>query len=335
MRNDPHHPAIDREAPTDPGLDPVTAAPAESPNGRASLVVVRSTSLRELCQLYPLDAGAARLTLGRADDNAVVVDSQRASRRHAALERRDGAWWIVDLGSANGTRVNGARVTERPLVGGDHVALGGTVLKFLAGHDIEGQYFAAIRGAMVTDGLTLAQTHAAFRERLDAEFRRARRYRRPLSLVLLDLDHFKSVNDTHGHLMGDEVLRAVTAVVRGRVRAEEAVGRLGGEEFGILLPETTLHGARVVAADLQQRIADAPVSRDAPSLRVTASFGVATLTPDCANPEALLARADQLLYAAKTSGRNRLVCDGDALTAASAAAGASGPGGCPDPSGAA
>ena len=107
---------------------------------------------------------------------------------------------------------------------------------------------------MITDGLTRALTHAAFRERLDGEFRRARRYRRPLSLVLIDLDYFKLVNDGHGHLAGDTVLRDVAGMILSRVRREESLGRLGGEEFAILLPETELAGAKVLARDLQDRV---------------------------------------------------------------------------------
>lgn len=299
----------DRLRVTEPNLPAAAPSPSWSPPRLGSLVIVHSSDLREVCRRVELDPLVGRYVIGRAEGCAVMLDHPRVSRTHAHLEFREGEWWVVDDHSTNGTIVNDARADVRRLDSGDRIQVAGTVFKFIAGSDIEGQYFATIRTAMITDGLTRALTHAAFRERLDGEFRRARRYRRPLSLVLIDLDYFKLVNDGHGHLTGDTVLRDVAGIILARVRREESLGRLGGEEFAILLPETELSGAQVLARDLQERVRAARWEVNGAIVQITASFGVVSLTTAMPAPEALLERADALLYAAKGAGRNRMVAD--------------------------
>ncbi len=301
--------SADRQRVTEPNLlavAPVVAWPAPA---LSSLVIVHSTDLREVCRRYELDPLTGRYAIGRGEGCAVLLNQPRASRTHAFVEHRAGEWWVVDDHSTNGTLVNDARIEVRRLESGDRIQIAGTVFKYIGASDVEGQYFTTIRTAMITDGLTRALTHSAFRERLDSEFRRARRYHRPLSLVLIDLDYFKSVNDHHGHLAGDTVLRDFAGIILARVRREESLGRLGGEEFAILLPETELTGATVLARDLQDRIRTARWDVDGATVQITASFGVVTLQPSMVAPEALLERADALLYAAKDAGRNRMVSD--------------------------
>lgn len=299
----------DRLRITEPNL-PLVRTPAPPPPPRlGSLVIVHSNDLREVCRRYELDPLVGRYTIGRAEGCAVLLDHPRVSRAHAHLEYREGEWWLLDDGSTNGTVINDVPAEVRMLSSGDCIQIAGTVFKYIAGSDIEGQYFATIRTAMITDGLTRALTHAAFRERMDSEFRRSRRYHRPLSLVLIDLDFFKQVNDRHGHLTGDTVLRDFAGMILSRVRREESLGRLGGEEFAILLPETELAGAKVLARDLQDRVRAARWEASGATVQITASFGVVSLTAAMGAPEALLERADALLYAAKGAGRNRMVAD--------------------------
>ena len=181
--------SADRLRDTEPNL-PLSSVAVVRPTPRlGSLVIVHSTDLREVCRRYELDPLVGRYTIGRGEGCAVMLDHPRVSRAHAHLEYREGEWWLVDDRSTNGTIINDAITDVRRLDSGDRIQVGGTVFKYIAASDIEGQYFATIRTAMITDGLTRALTHAAFRERLDSEFRRARRYRRPLSLVLIDLDY--------------------------------------------------------------------------------------------------------------------------------------------------
>lgn len=289
------------------GIPPLTlfSRPADT----CSLVVVHATDPHQLCKRFVLLPEEPEYRVGRAAECQILLDGPSVSRVHTTIERRESDWWVCDAGSTNGTWVNDARVEAHRLEHGDRVKVGHVVLKYLSRHAPDEAFVDAVREAMVTDGLTQTYTHAAFRDALTREFGRAQRYRRPLSLLMMDLDHFKTVNDTHGHLAGDYVLRAVAAVVRGRIRTNEVLGRLGGEEFAILLPETGLEGALTLAKDLQRRIASRDYAFDGRSLEVTASFGLASLTDEMTGPESLLAAADRLLYRAKGAGRNRIVID--------------------------
>lgn len=158
----------------------------------------------------------------------------------------------------------------------------------------------------VTDGLTQIANHRFLQERLREEFRRAQRYSDPLALILIDLDHFKSVNDSYGHVVGDEVLRAVAKVVRDAVRDTDLVARYGGEEFAVLLPKTHLAGALTVAERVWQDIARLRLG-PAGDLRVTASLGISGYPgTSIRSTEQLLRAADEALYRAKREGRNKI-----------------------------
>jgi diguanylate cyclase (GGDEF)-like protein/putative nucleotidyltransferase with HDIG domain len=154
------------------------------------------------------------------------------------------------------------------------------------------------------DGLTGCLNRRAFQEQLKTLFEHARRYKHPLSLVMLDIDHFKSINDTHGHAKGDEVLREISKRLHACVRASDVVARYGGEEFCLLLPNTELDGAKTVAEHVRLTIADTPVA----TLRVTSSFGVSamTLLGEDAVDATLVNQADEALYLSKHNGRNRV-----------------------------
>jgi diguanylate cyclase (GGDEF)-like protein len=158
-----------------------------------------------------------------------------------------------------------------------------------------------------TDPLTGLANRRRFMEALEQEVERLERYGRPLSLVALDLDHFKSVNDAHGHAAGDDVLREASQALRSVCRDVDLAARMGGEEFSLLLPETDVAGARIVAERVRERIAGAAHRSPAgQAFRVTASLGVATAWPG-ASGEALLQAADEALYRAKDAGRNLVV----------------------------
>jgi diguanylate cyclase (GGDEF)-like protein len=158
----------------------------------------------------------------------------------------------------------------------------------------------------MSDSLTGAMTRRGFMLEAQHAFEQARRYFRPLSCIMLDLDHFKSVNDSHGHAAGDTVLRMVAGTCRAAIRSTDNLGRFGGEEFAILLPETDLGRARAMAERLRLRIATADNIFGAGSIRVTASLGISEL--DAADPDvtSLLGRADEAMYRAKHTGRDRV-----------------------------
>lgn len=157
-----------------------------------------------------------------------------------------------------------------------------------------------------TDGLTQVANHRAFQERLREEFRRAQRYDDPMALILMDIDHFKAVNDTHGHLVGDEVLKAVAKALKGAVRETDFIARYGGEEFAVVLPKTHLAGALTVAERMSQSLKSTRTGVDG-AIRVTGSFGVSGFPGrGVTTAEQLLKTADDALYRSKREGRNKI-----------------------------
>jgi len=202
-------------------------------------------------------------------------------------------------------------VTITPL--GDEVAAGRAVLllrdvtvRERIQRELERAY-AEVERLAQTDPLTGLANRRHFMEALELEVERTDRYHRPLSLISLDMDHFKEVNDSHGHGAGDDVLREAARVLRSVCRDVDLPARLGGEELALLLPETDAVGARIVAERIRERIAAGThTSPSGESFRVTASLGVATARQESTG-EALLQAADQALYRAKDAGRNQVV----------------------------
>lgn len=163
-----------------------------------------------------------------------------------------------------------------------------------------------LKALSTTDGLTQLANHRAFQERLREEFRRAQRYDDPMALILMDVDHFKVINDTYGHLAGDDVLRRVAQALRTAVRETDFVARYGGEEFGVLLPKTHLAGALTVAERMSQGLKTVRSGTDS-AIRVTASFGVSGFPGrGVTTAELLLKAADEALYRSKREGRNKI-----------------------------
>jgi diguanylate cyclase (GGDEF)-like protein len=246
-------------------------------------------------------------TIGRDRDNDIALQNDAVSRHHAKLERRGMDTVVVDLGSTNGTFVNDdpTRLKESRLQRGDLLRIGGTVFKYLSGKDIEAQYHVVISQMAMTDGLT----NLCNRKQLDAllaeEVRRAHRYRRELALLMLDIDHFKRINDVHGHLVGDGVLTRLAALLLQRLRPSDKLGRYGGEEFCAILPETPLSSAAQIAESLRAMIAEQRLVVDNQEVGVSVSIGAAGLNAQMQGTD-LYRAADKMLYRAKSLGRNRV-----------------------------
>jgi diguanylate cyclase (GGDEF)-like protein/PAS domain S-box-containing protein len=166
-----------------------------------------------------------------------------------------------------------------------------------------------LRRLATTDFLTGVANRRHFMERLELELERIRRFGRPAALLMVDLDHFKAVNDTHGHAVGDAVLRHFASLAQHRLRRIDLLGRLGGEEFAILLPGTERAGAREFAEAFRRQVEATPAQSDKGPIPFTVSIGIADIDPIDAQADALLARADDRLYAAKQKGRNRVEGD--------------------------
>jgi diguanylate cyclase (GGDEF)-like protein len=198
------------------------------------------------------------------------------------------------------------------LQNGDVVRVGSHAFKLKHLDEMEKNYHQAMLAQTTVDSLTGLSNRAMVLGFLERQADLCRRHHRPLSLILCDLDHFKSVNDDHGHAVGDQVLRRFGQVALGRLRGSDHVGRIGGEEFLIVLPETEGPEAVAVAEKLRLGLAEEAMPCHVPGkvFHATCCFGVAQLRPDDADAGSLLARSDVALYRAKVGGRNRVEFDG-------------------------
>ncbi|GAC1540810.1 MAG: GGDEF domain-containing protein [Polyangiales bacterium] len=280
-------------------------APATGSTSAACLVIIYGA---DLGRRVVLDGNS--LEIGRSVKCDLSLDQESVSRKHARVTWDGARYKLADLGSTNGSYVNDELCQERVLRDGDQLKIGRTILKFMTGDNIETSYHEEIYRLMTFDGLTQIHNKRHFHETLDREVSRSIRYTRPISLVVFDIDHFKRVNDTHGHLAGDALLRQLAALVRGRIRREDVFARVGGEEFAVLLPEIELPHAAQFADKVRKAVEGATFHFEDVAIGVTLSLGVAQLKAPYENGDALYKAADAALYAAKQSGRNRVETDG-------------------------
>ena len=273
---------------------------------RPWLVAVRIRGSGNLGRMHRLED---KLVFGRAPECEVQLDGGGVSRRHAMLERSaDGIIQIVDLESRNGTFVNGEKVSRAILKDGDKIQVGwSAIFKLTFQDELDEALLHGMFEASRRDPLTRAANARGFSEALSREHAFAQRHRRVLSVLAFDLDHFKSVNDTYGHAAGDYVLKRLVDVVGGMIRREDVLGRLGGEEFAIVLRDIPLSGALDCAERIRATVERTVFETTDARIPVTVSVGVATLQPgDPATPAALLESADRAMYEAKRAGRNRV-----------------------------
>jgi two-component system cell cycle response regulator len=253
-----------------------------------------------------MQLGAGPFEIGRSSKNDLFLDQESISRHHARITFDGTKHWVADLNSTNGTFVNDEAIREQGLCDGDQLRVGRSILKFMTGENVEVAYHEEIYRLMTVDALTQVFNRRYFNEALEREVNRSRRYGRPLSLVAFDIDHFKRVNDTYGHLTGDNLLRQIVAAVKPRLRREDVFARTGGEEFGILLPEVGLDGGRTTAEKVRRIVEATPIKHEQQIIGCTVSLGVAALGADETTGEELYKRADGRLYEAKDAGRNRI-----------------------------
>jgi diguanylate cyclase (GGDEF)-like protein len=275
------------------------------PGPEASLILIAHPLQQGLGTRHRLRSQTA-LVVGRAPGCEISMPEVTSlSRSHVRLTYRTETVIIEDMGSTNGTYVNDRRIEEpTPLKSGDRFQAGGAHFKFLQERDIENAYHQAIHELVILDGLTQIANKRRFDEESERELGRARRYDRPLSLILFDVDRFKSVNDTYGHLGGDFVLKAIVELTRRLLRREQLFARVGGDEFALLTPEAPPQAARLLAERVRSRIARHEFAHSGASFRVTCSFGIASLGPDVSTVRDLYEAADRALYRAKNAGRN-------------------------------
>jgi diguanylate cyclase (GGDEF)-like protein len=258
---------------------------------------------RELGKQYTLDR--PETTIGRGADNSITLDMDNVSRMHARVLQKPDGYFLEDLNSTNGTYVNDVEVKHERLRNGDLIKIGGAILKFLSGGNIESLFHEEIYRMTIVDGLTQVHNKRYFMEFIDREMARCSRYDRPLSLLLFDIDKFKSINDIHGHLAGDAILKKLAEMVSKHVRKEEAFARYGGEEFAIMMPETNCERAKIFAEKIRRMVESTPFMYEDREIQVTVSIGIAEMKQH-REPLAFIKAADEKLYQAKANGRNRI-----------------------------
>lgn len=273
-----------------------------------ALVVYAGLNLGRVFMLLP-----GENHIGRSSQARITLLDEEVSRMHACIHLEmlgDHHVELIleDLKSTNGTFING-RPLDGPaaLVPGDRIAIGTHVLKLVGMDDLERSFHETLLDQSTKDPLTGLGNRGATLSELQNRFDLSRRHERPLSVIMCDLDHFKRINDTYGHGAGDLVLTVFGERVRQNLRGTDLAGRIGGEEFLLILPETDMEGAMLLAERLRTAIGESTFSLGAETLRVTCSLGVAERVLEDRDGGSLLGRVDNALYQAKQKGRNRVV----------------------------
>ncbi|MBL8362701.1 MAG: GGDEF domain-containing protein [Rubrivivax sp.] len=262
------------------------------------------------------DLGPGVQTIGRVPEAQLRIDAAGVSRHHAELQVGPDGVTIRDLGSSNGTRVNETPITEATLLkDGDLVRLSDVVLRFHTTNSLELLLHDHIYQQTIVDAGTGAYNRKFLIDTLKQAYARARASGRPLSVIAYDLDHFKTVNDTYGHAAGDTVLQITTKIARSELRSPDTLGRVGGEEFTIVMENTPVAAAVEAAERIRAAMAQFPIELPDPVNKQTTrpvehhqtvSIGVAELTPEMSSERELLEAADRALYQSKRRGRNQV-----------------------------
>ncbi|MSP23720.1 MAG: GGDEF domain-containing protein [Myxococcales bacterium] len=278
-----------------------------SQRDRAYLIVLAGAEVGKMFKL-----GDGTTTIGRSSRADICVEDDSISRMHVRLTMDGPRVSLEDLESSNGTLVNGDRIQMVELQDGDKIRLGDTtILKFTFHDRLDESFQQRMYDAALRDALTSAFNKKYFVDHLALEISYARRHGTILSLIMFDIDHFKQVNDTHGHVAGDQVLVRLAAVVHALLRNEDVFARYGGEEFCVVLRGIALPDAGRLGERIRSAVETAPFVIEKGSISVTVSVGVAEYRQGSEDPLELVGAADGALYAAKNSGRNRVLLKSD------------------------
>jgi diguanylate cyclase (GGDEF)-like protein len=292
----------DRQPPTDGETALLGTLRGSDERHEACLVIIRGARLGSRIVL-----GTEPLVIGRSVDADFQIADRSISRKHCRIVHDDGGYRVEDLGSTNHTWLNERRIDSARLRDGDHLRISQSVLKFVDEGNIEAGYHSELHESTIRDTLTGLYNRRHAMAVLETELAKARRddgY--GLALVILDLDFFKDINDEHGHLAGDGVLKKLARIASERIRGGDTLARIGGEEFALILPDTGEHQARGLAEDIRRAVERATFPIEGEDHRITLSAGVAAWASGMTRVSELLSAADGQLYQAKTSGRNRV-----------------------------
>jgi diguanylate cyclase (GGDEF)-like protein len=290
----------------------ITETPELSLDAQAACLVVIAGPMLGV----KVELGIEPLVIGRSDTAGLTIPHPSVSRQHCRIMFTDRCYWLEDLGSTNRTYINGKAVDKIGLTDGDRIKLGDNVLKFFDAGSVEANYQKQLVDLAVTDELTGLSNRRHFVAQLNQEIEDARRHNVSLALLIGDLDHFKPINDTYGHLAGDKILKGFSELLQNELDAHDAAnearpeslaGRLGGEEFGILLPEVSAAQAFEFAEKLRNAVAEKRFDATEEGLNLTISIGVAMLSDFMQTHSDFLRAADKQMYDAKNKGRNQVV----------------------------
>ena len=286
--------------------------PTPKDRDRAYLIVLAGSSVGEMYKIT-----TESTVIGRGQQADIQVIDEGISRRHAEIKHEGDHIVIRDLGSTNGTYCNGDRIAEHQLSDGDKIQVGSTtILKFTFHDSLDESFQRQMYESALRDGLTKIFNKKYFLDRLESEFAYAVRHRTPLSLVMFDIDLFKKINDTHGHLAGDYALSTLSKVVSDTIRQEDVFARYGGEEFAVICRGIDLGGALAFGERIRRCVDGQAFVYNGIDIKVTVSVGVAAV-PEVGmkEPQELVGAADDALYQAKRQGRNRVISGAPAAKA--------------------
>lgn len=279
---------------------------------RPALVFLRGDLLA-----VPIPLEREEVILGRALEADVRINDSKVSRQHAKIntvfdtETASAKYLLTDLHSKNGTFLNGERISGEALQNGDKITIGEHILRFDLLDEIDREYHRQIHRLLSHDDLTGLLSSRSFFSELRREVTRATADKRSFCVLMMDVDHFKNVNDTYGHLTGSKTLEEIGLCIMKNLRSGDVASRFGGEEFAAFLLEAELGQALVAAERIRSEIADNKFSiirrgKNAESHHITISIGVSVFPNDSSDPIELVEMADSALYRAKREGRNRV-----------------------------
>lgn len=281
-----------------------TLRPPSSRSGRlgsACVVVIHGENLGRRVEL-----GDEAVVIGRSPDVELQINHRSISRQHCRIWREANGYRIRDLDSTNKTFLNEQPILEAELRDGDHISVGDSILKFMEQGSVEARYHEELYQLATSDPLTGLYNRRQFQELMEKEILRATRHLRTLCLALVDIDHFKPINDRYGHPAGDGVIRGIAQLLRRNARADQLIARIGGEEFALVYAEQSLPEAVESTERLRRAIEASPFELGGASATVTVSIGLAQWCRGMSALSDLMRAADEQLYRAKQSGRNRV-----------------------------
>jgi two-component system, cell cycle response regulator len=250
--------------------------------------------------------------IGRGEKADLRLIDDGISRAHTRIVRRGPDLFVEDLGSTNGTFCNGVRISSQKLAEGDKLMIGAsTILKFTFHDQIDEVFQQQLTESALRDPLTKIYNKKFFLDRIQNEFSYSERHRHPVTLLFLDIDRFKSINDNFGHPAGDHVLQQLSALMERSLRNEDVLARYGGEEFAVICRGLDLSQGEILAERIRRAVEAGRFEFGAKMIPVTVSIGLAKAPdPRIRSAADLIVAADEVMYQAKRAGRNRVCVQG-------------------------